>query len=113
MAVSGSAWDIVSRKNTAYSNSRVRFSVSALSARVSHELPRRRTPSRPEAASTVPDEVAVAPAVSAGIQRGGGSRDGTAAAAPRGGSTDTILEVAVGRGRCKCTTHRDARRLQL
>ena len=59
MAVSGSAWDMLSRKNTAYNHSRVRFSVSAFSARVSHELPRLR-PSRPEAASTAPDEVAVA-----------------------------------------------------
>lgn len=105
MAVSGSAWDMVSRKYTAYSHSHVRFSVSARSARVSHEPPRL-WPSRPEAA---PDEVADAPAVSAGIHRGGGSRGGTAATAPRVGSGDIILEVAVGRGRRKCTTHRDAR----
>ena len=56
MAVSGSAWDMVSRKYTAYSHSHVRFSVSARSARVSHEPPRVRLwPSRPEAASTAPD----------------------------------------------------------
>ena len=110
MAVSGSAWDMVSRKYTAYSHSHVRFSVSARSARVSHEPPRVRLwPSRPEAASTAPDDVADAPAVSAGIHRGGGSRGGTAATAPRVGSGDIIIEVAVGRGRRKCTTHRDAR----
>jgi hypothetical protein len=113
MAVNGSAWAMLSRKNTAYNHSRVRFSVSAFSARDEPtELPRLR-PSRPEAASTAPDEVAVAPASSAGIHRGGGGRDGTAAPAPRGGSAAIILEVLVGRGRRKCTTHRDARRLRL
>ncbi len=112
MAVSGSAWDMVSRKNTAYSHSRVRFSVSAFEERVSHEL-LRRSPSRPEAASTAPDETAVDPAGSAGIHRGGGGRGGTAAPAPRGGSGAIILEVAVGRGRRECTTHRDARCLRL
>ena len=90
MAVNGSAWAMLSRKNTAYNHSRVRFSVSAFSARVEPtELPRLR-PSRPEAASTVPDEVAVAPASSAGIHRGGGGRYWTAAPAPGSASSRSV-----------------------
>ena len=55
------------------------------------------------------DEVLRGVDLPATSERGAVFPRGTAATAPRVGSGDIILEVAVGRGRRKCTTHRDAR----